>query len=193
MKFAKFLLAAAAAVTLPASTMAQPGPDSRPNGRGIVVPCCTCVDGSTRTINISTGAVAWAISGPGASGNAVALSHPSWGSLGAPWVGPVGGAASAQAGTYTYQINVRVPRCLIGSEITVKGQFLADNSATISLGGSTSGGIYGFKSGNQGNFSATLSASQTISVVVRNEGGPSGMALKGEIVVKCPKGPERRD
>jgi hypothetical protein len=194
MKFAKIALAAALAATLPASGLAQPRePGSA--GRGLKVPCCTCVDGSIKTLNLSTGAVPWAMTGPGASGNAVGLSHPSWNAVsGASWVGPTGGASTAQAGTYTYTVRFHVPRCVIGARAIVKGQAGGDNRITVQVDGTAVGSTpgstqYGFQTANFVNFSSQPlgPGMHTLSVQVNNQSGPSGMALRGAVEVQCPK------
>lgn len=198
MRIAKIVLAAAVAVTLPAASLAQPRePGPRP-GHGLRVPCCTCVDGSIKTLTLSTGAVPWSISGPGASGNAVGLSHPAWNAVsGASWVGPTGGATTAQPGTYTYAVRFEVPRCAIGGRVVIKGQAGGDNRVTVGLDtpgnlGSTPGSTqFGFQSANFVTFNGAVSpGTHTLIVTVTNQSGPSGMALRGTVEMQCPKGAE---
>lgn len=197
MRIAKIVLAAAVAVTLPAASLAQPRePGPRP-GHGLRVPCCTCVDGSVKTLTLSTGAVPWSMSGPGASGNAVGLSHPSWNTVtGASWVGPTGGASSAQAGTFTYTVRFEVPRCAINSRAILKGELGADNKGTVMLDGNNLGSTLtptlGFKTPNFRTFSSSplTPGMHTLTVTVTNESGPSGMALRGIVEMQCPKGAE---
>lgn len=198
MKLAKFVLAAALAATLPASGLAQPR-EPGPAEKGLKVPCCTCVDGSVKTLNLSTGAVPWTMSGPGASGNAVGLSHPSWNAVsGASWVGPTGGASGAQPGTFTYAVRFYVPRCVIGAKVTIDGQLGGDNRATVGLDGpgnigATTSPLNGFQTPNFHTFSRPVTAGwHTLTVTVTNQSGPSGMALRAIVKMECPRDPELR-
>ena len=200
---AKIVLAAAAAVVLPAAVAAQPGGAMGPKGREVSVPCCTCVDGSTKTASLNTGAVPWMVSGPGVSGSttAVGTSLSAWAAIpGASWVGPSAGASGgAQAGTYTYTVRFRVPRCVIGGRVVVKGRAGGDNRVTVLLDGAPLGSTpgntqYGFHAANFVNFNGavTSAGTHTLTVQVQNEGGPTGMAAQATIEMQCPKDPEIR-
>ena len=198
---AKIVLAAAVAATLPAATLAQPGGPMTPSDRTVRVPCCTCVDGSTKTTGLSTGQVAWMVSGPGVSGNttAVATSLSAWAALsGASWVGPSATASNnAQSGTYTYTVRFIVPRCVIGGRVMLKGKAGGDNRVTVKLDGNTIGSTpgstsYGFHAANFASFNApvTTAGPHTLTVEVKNDDGPTGMAAQATVEVQCPKGTE---
>lgn len=193
---ARLVLAAAVAATLPGAGQAQPSG----NNRVVPVPCCTCVDGSVKSVALSTGAIPWTVTGPGASGgNAVGVSHAAWSPLaGASWVAPSSGSSSsAQAGTYVYTVRFQVPRCVIGGRVTIKGKAGADNRVTVKLDGATIGSTpgntnAGFQAANFASFSASVTSAgiHTLTVEVKNNEGPTGMATQAVVEMQCPKGAE---
>jgi hypothetical protein len=164
-------------------------------GNAIRIPCCRCLDGSKETIRIDTGAVPWQVSSPGSSAQqtAVGASNAAWTNLSpAKWVGPPG-APTAQ-GDYRYQVQIHLPRCIIPGQVTIKGRFAGDNSvkaffdnAQIAASGGTAN--YGFLPGSVTPFTATTNAPglHTLTFVVTNSSGPTGLAVEASITRVCPK------
>jgi len=197
----KIVLAAAVAATLPVTSLAQPGGPGKGDGP-VRVPCCTCVDGTTKSVALATGTHAWSVSGPGVSGspNAVGVSQVAgWAALaGAAWVAPSTSASSdAPAGTYTYTVRFQAPRCVIGGRMMLKGKAGGDNRVTVLLDGNQIGATpgstqYGFQAANFATFNApvTSAGTHTLTVRVDNEGGPTGMVAQATLEMQCPKGAE---
>jgi len=188
------VLAAAVAATLPAASLAQPGGPAKADSP-VKVPCCTCVDGTTKTASIATGVNTWSVTGPGASGNAVGASSSAWAPLaGAAWVGPSGNGGQ---GSYTYTVRFQVPRCVIGGRVMLKGKAGGDNRVTVLLDGNQIGATpgstqYGFHAANFATFNApvTSAGTHTLTVRVDNESGPTGMIAQAVLEMQCPKGAE---
>lgn len=198
------MLAAAAIASLSFGALAQeaarqvaPGA-GLPVGKMLVLPCCHCLGDQTK-LDLSTGSAPWMVVG---GANAVVLGTPpaAWGSLPpAKWVGiNASSGASGAAGTTTYQVSFMRPKCVIPSKsITISGQFLADNKATITASGpGVSGGsfstpaaatVYGFTNANMVPFSFTATGPGlvTLSVKVFNESGPTGLLVRAAVVKQC--------
>jgi hypothetical protein len=192
-----YYFAAAAAFTCLWSTTAAA---QRPRPRVIEVPCCRCVDGSTQTISINTGSAPWNYAPAGGTlSPAPVISQPNtaWTTALAPaqWIGP---GASAPAGNYTYNLMINVPRCIIPAQVAIVGQVAADNSEAVSVDTNTQiaqyTGIWGFQTPHILSFNApppplAPGIMHSLQVTVNNEGGASGMVVKGTIRITCPKEP----
>jgi hypothetical protein len=161
------------------------------------VPCCRCVDGSTQTININTGTAPWSYAPVGGLLAPAPIVSPligGWTTTLAPaqWIGP---GSNAPAGDYTYSLAINVPRCIIPARITISAKMAADNSEQVRVDGGPPiaqyTGIYGFVTANIVNFNVPplTPGTHALQVIVHNEGGPSGMVLKGTISITCPKDP----
>ncbi len=171
---------------------AQPSP-AIPAG-AIRVPCCRCLDGTRQTINLNTRTAPWRVSRPGSSTNqpVVPAGNVSWAPVPpAGWVGPRGNPTTV--GEYTYVLQLYVPHCTIRARVVMSGRFGADNSARLFLNSSqiaASQGTpnYGFLPASITPFTGVLIPGlNTISVIVRNSGGPTGMILQGQVAITCPR------
>ncbi len=162
-----------------------------PRGKTVTSQCCRCLDGNQQTVSINTRTAPWMV----ATGNGPAVpvstnvSNPGWSPLApAGWVGP-----PALSGTsYTYTLQIEIPKCTIGARVGLKGTFGADNSAILYLDNTqisaTSGGINGFQAPNFGSFSTVLTPGpHTLKVVVSNPHSVTGLILQGGLITQCPK------
>jgi hypothetical protein len=189
----------AAALLLFAGLALFPGPGrlgqaqaQLPPPDAVRVPCCRCVGGSQQRININTRLAHWKVSMPGSSTfqPVVPAGNPAWTPLPpAGWVGPPGNPTAV--GDYTYRLVIYVPRCVVPFQAQVTGRFAADNGAQVSLNGhpiAASQGTpnYGFLPGSVTPFSFFLgSGTYTLTFVVHNSGGPTGLIVNAGIVVTC--------
>lgn len=183
------LIAAPFTALLAAAPAAAQGP---PASKAILVPCCKCADGSVLTVDISTGAAPWRVKPPaGAPAAAVPVPSipPSWTTALAPavWIQHPAGEAD---GTYEYELRYQVQKCTIKPDVTVSGDFSADNSATLTVGGPTpvftAPGPTAYTSTFP--FSAPLPVGAgAIKVSVVNDELDTGLVLRGTITVRCPR------
>jgi hypothetical protein len=181
-----------AAVALqPAEVEAQIRPDA--TGRPAVhLPCCQCVDGRRIRVRLNTRAAPWFVRSPGSAAflPVAAAGHPAWTTALGPagWVGPQG--AGQAPGNYIYELRVVMPRCLIRPVVRVAGRFAADNSATTTIGSTTSS-TPGFGNAGIRPFGGTLAiapgGTATIRITVRNNEGPTGLIALGYIEIVCPR------
>jgi hypothetical protein len=173
---------------------AAPAAAQGPPTKAILVPCCKCADGSVQTVDISTGAAPWRVSPPsGAPAAAVPVptsSIPStWTTALAPavWVQHPAGEAD---GTFDYELRFQVQKCAIKPDVTISGQFSADNSATLTVGGPTpvftAPGSTAYTSTFPFSVPAAIGAGAIEVKVVNNE-ADTGMVLRGTITVRCPR------
>lgn len=191
----KRVFGSAAALAMMLTTASAPAPQAA-GASAVRAVCCKCVDGSQQKVSLDSRTAPWRVAtGSGAAAPVVnATPDPGWSPLApAGWVKPA--SATTSAATYTYTLTIVVPRCVIGGRVSIKGQFGADNSATLWLGttqiSATSGGINGFKAPNFGSFSTSLnSGTHVLRMVVSNAGGPTGMILSGAVITECPRSPE---
>ncbi|HET9641160.1 MAG TPA: hypothetical protein VFP12_18370 [Allosphingosinicella sp.] len=160
------------------------------------LPCCKAV-GERQAFDLSTGTAPWRVNVPTSPSFATAVpaSDPAWAPVnGADWIGPPGGWDAE--GDYTYEVRFEVPRCPVGRDITVSGNFAADNRAAIFVGPSTtpvavSQGTfdYGFLPGSITPFSATFpsagAGTYVLKAVVNNSGGVTGLAVQATVASVC--------
>lgn len=171
------------------------GQDGERRGKGIIVPCCQCIDGKLTTVDISTGTAPWT-----STTGAVAVvpsPNPAWASKPpAKWIY----TGSNAPGLYTYNLIISVPKdCIIPMEVSFKGIAFGDNNIVVKLDdrqiGTTavsSGGQanYGFRDPYGVPVSGNLSGGDhVLSVTVRNDEGPTGFLLNGALTIKCSSGP----
>jgi hypothetical protein len=171
------------------------------------VPCCRCVDGSSQTLSINTGAAPWTMTpatpsggwsgdplGRAASAAVVAApvtSHPAWTTAAAPaqWVGVQAGVP----GTYVFELPFYVPNCVIRPDLTVSGVFSADNAGVITIDtptpAFTAPGPMAYQHITAFTFSVTTPGTHVIRVTVGNNEGPTGTVVRGTITVRCPRDP----
>lgn len=198
-------------------SMTMPSPASLGSAAGAVaVGPCNCsvnlstgVDMSGNTIGQASQEVHWSLVGPGvlgrnnwngsgAYGQAV---YPGWvdptGS-GAIWIGPdTTGSGAGQPGVFIYGINFFLDFCTC-KDYVLTFYFAADNSATFSLNGTalTVPAIGSPTSFNQFNGPYTFTGPfnkgmNSLSVVVNNIGGGTGLLFAGSVDGTC-KGPDYR-
>jgi hypothetical protein len=171
---------------------AAQGPAVPPPVKQITVPCCKCVDGSTQTVSINTGATPWTMKGPtGPAVPAQVTSHVAWTTAAAPakWVGTQAG----QPGTYIFELPFYLPNCVIKASVTVAGVFSADNGAVLVVDTPSPA----FNAPPPTAFTSTFAFTKaittpglhTIRVSVKNNEGPTGTVVRGTITVRCPKDP----
>lgn len=182
---------------LGASAQAQDAARTAPN-RGITVPCCTCIDGRSQTINLNTGTAPWTST----TGSVAVIPSPNaaWASKPpAKWIY----TGSNAAGLYTYNLHIHVPKdCIIPMDVSFKGTAFGDNNIVVRLDdkqlGTTavsSGGKanYGFRDPYGVNVGSSLTAGDhVLSVTVRNDEGPTGFLFNGSLTFTCSKGPLTR-
>lgn len=160
------------------------------------VPCCRCLDGTTRTIAINSGTSPWQVSNPGAPNvfaPAVSATNVAWTQLPpARWIGPVGG--NSATGDYVYQLQIYVPRCVIPATVRIIGHFAADNRARLlhngnQIAASLGTPDYGFLPGSVTPFTVNnLTAGlHTLQLVVTNSGGPTGAVIRANVTSTCPR------
>lgn len=168
--------------------------------RSVKAVCCKCTDGSKPTASISTGTAPWrATSGPSSTALSpvVAAGNPAWTSVpGGSWVGPAG--APTQGGTYTYELRIEVPRCVISPRaLSIEGRFAADNSATVYFDNNQVAVSQGtanlaFQPAGVTPFTITgvTPGVHILKVVVNNAGSVTGLNVSGQVTTACPASPE---
>lgn len=195
---AVLLVSGASSVTASAQTGAR-GPGKPPPVKMITIPCCKCLDGSTQTVSINTGANAWTMKPPtGPAQPAPVTTHVAWttGAAPAQWVGTQSGVQ----GSYVFELRFHVPNCVIRPTIMVSGIFSADNGGVLTIDTP----MPAFNAPPPTAFQSTFPFGKqvvgpgmhTIRVTVNNLGGPVGAVVKGTITVRCPKElvvPDRSD
>jgi hypothetical protein len=109
----------------------------------------------------------------------------------AKWVGPGG---SALAGNYTYELVIKLPRCIIPAQVTISARVAADNSERVLVDGlqvAQYTGDFGFLTQNIVGFNSPPPplgpGTHAIQVIVNNESRASGVVLNGLIRIACPK------
>lgn len=166
--------------------------------------CCTCANGSQSKVDISTGVAPWRVTRPSATTSELAIGAGSNGlsiwttSLpGAQWVvapGTYAGGPPIPVGNYTYTLQYLVPQCVIGQQPVITVQFAADDSPLSRISG-TNFAAFHFVATSQTPPTHTLPASfstpgaHTLTVVVNNSSGPTGLLLKGTMTTSCPLQP----
>lgn len=161
----------------------------------IKLPCCRCLDGTATEIPIDTGVAPWRVTPPGSAYQLAAVPIPPvtghWTALLGPpavWIGAPG--APETVGDYEFELQFYVPDCLIPAGIKVTGQAAADNRADIWLDTNFTG-INVPNYADQGITSFTVPVTgpgiHRLRFVVTNDGGPTGLVVKGFIVVHCPR------
>lgn len=175
----------------PAEVDAQIRPDA--TGRpAIHLPCCQCVDGRRMRVRLNTRGAPWFVRSPGSAAflPVAAAGNAAWTTALGPagWVGPQG--AGQAPGAYIYELRVVMPRCLIRPAVRVAGRFAADNSATTTIGSTTSS-TPGFTTPAIRPFGGTLAiapgGTATIRITVRNNEGPTGLIALGYVEIVCPR------
>ncbi|OYX46863.1 MAG: hypothetical protein B7Y97_13145 [Sphingomonas sp. 32-66-10] len=175
------------------------------SGKVVDVPCCTCIGGQARPIIVSTGAATWEVAPPGSTAfvnTTLATVNQGWTATlpGAAWVGPANNTG-APAGTYTFRLRFRVPKCVIPGRVTISGRFAADNGAQVFIDGAatpiaSSGGVAtrGYQTAAITPFSQAGFAPGMHEIVVRvnNIGGPIGLLMDATIANQCSSAVETR-
>jgi hypothetical protein len=154
--------------------------------------CCRCADGRQLQVDISTGVAPWRVR-RGNAPSQPAIVHPiaAWTASLPPaqWITPPN--APEDGGDYVYELQYFVPECLIHSRFAVTGEWAVDNSGAISVdGGPPFATNAGFQTGNVASFTVppaglTLGL-HTLTVVVNNISGPTGLLLRARITTFCP-------
>lgn len=196
----RIAMTAAPALFLATSALAQVAvpPPPRPDRSVTTVPCCRCIGEATRA-NVSTGSsgAVWTVTGPGstAAAGTVPASNVAWTTTvipGAGWISPVGSPSAV--GTYSYQTRIDLRNCVIPSNVTISGRFLADNRGTLFVNGRevvSSAGTpnYGFLPGSLTTFNYALPAGTngivTIELRAQNSGGPTGIQAEVTVTRQC--------
>jgi hypothetical protein len=179
------------------SAAAQSGHGGGPTipSDAIRLPCCLCVDGTSKTFNIDTGTGAWQVATPNSSTfqPVIPAANAAWAPVPpAGWVGPAGN--NKIIGRYPYRLRFWYPpTCLIPARVTITGSFAADNSARLNIDGqfiiaSQGPTDYGFLPASVTPFSHTLAPGglHAITLTVNNAQNVTGMILQGTIWVTCP-------
>lgn len=167
--------------------------------------CCRCLGETLGPINISTGQpVPWTVNNSPTVPLPMVGGWHGWNNAppvppGSQWVGPVNGNAAAP-GTYTYRLNINVPKCVIPGSVTISGKFWADNKGTVSLTSpppssspatfstlTNTSPMHGFLTSNGQGFSYTVAApgTYTLTVTTTNESGPTGMLMDARVIKRC--------
>lgn len=159
------------------------------------LPCCRCLDGTATEIGINTGSAAWRVKSPLSQYQQPAVPIPiipgSWASLPpAVWIGAPG--APEAVGDYEFELQFYVPDCVIPAQIYATGQAAADNRAVIYMDSNTSpsGSVPGFDTNNITPFTAgpyVGAGIHRLRFVVTNDGGPTGLLVRGVIRIQCPR------
>lgn len=178
--------------------------DGPPIDGHLSLPCCRCIGDEEHTLNLSTGVagVPWSVT-PGSGPTATTLS--AWGPIsGASWIQPVSSStpdSNVPKGSNTYTVTFNVPKCVIPYEkFTLTGSYGADNGAEVHLDTNPPGSAGSctpsppatdkkcFASPQPLNWSGTLiPGPHTLNVVVKNEGGYSGLAMNAKLTGSCTK------
>lgn len=150
------------------------------------------------SLDVSTGVAAWEFAPPGSGSFAqptLSQAHPAWSSIpGALWLRP---GTAQDTGDFTYRLPFRL--CSGFTDVQLGLELLADNCAIVSVNGQQIGTTTGqcgstdpfkkiasFSTSNAALFKAGLNV---LTVVVTNQGGPTGLALHGRLQVQgglCP-------
>lgn len=179
----------------------------------VQLPCCGSVNDS-QAVNISTGVGPWRVTVPWSltSQPVVPAGDPAWVTMSDPvwspsipvsWVGaPRVPREQARhdypdpgdQGDYVYELRFNAPACQFARTITVSGNVASDNRATIYFGApgrpavASQSASEGFLAANVIPFSTTEPRAwreYLLTVVVHNDGGPTGLALQAIAVSRC--------
>lgn len=159
---------------------------------GVVIPCCTCTDGSVLTVDISTGATPWRVVAPNGTA-AWATSFAAGQSLGwtpgspARWIRH---PSFQGVGYYDYEFHISMRKCVIPARITIGGQFAADNGGSLQLDQNpriATHPVMGFRDPVTVPFTSLKQGGHVIRVRVHNQNGRTGFVLRGAITVRCPQ------
>jgi hypothetical protein len=188
----RYRIGAIIAVTgLPLAASAQ----VQPCACTISAACCQCADGTSKHVDLSTGVapwrVSWASSGP--PQQAVPAGLTAWTAAlpGAAWVGPAGPPINHTP--YTYTLNYAVPNCVIPGTTVITVQAAADDSASLVVPpgpGFSAAPHHTNPSAMPAPFtlppSFTTPGPHTLTFMVHNSVGPTGLLLKATLTTKCP-------
>jgi hypothetical protein len=196
------MLAFAFLFTTAATAMAQDlriAPVNRDRGdvRGNVATlgCCKCLGGSN-ALDLSTiPSNSWTVNaGPVSFLTSV---HPAWTLSTGParWISTVatGGTGLVAPGTYDYKLNFVVPDCSISQQVTLSGSYGGDDNIQVFLDSnpvSPACAGWCFNAAHQTaglNFTSpnVLVGNHTLTVRVKNDGGPSGMFINAKLSGTC--------
>lgn len=193
---APLILGSTIALAQAAGDAAGPGPAVR----SVKAVCCKCTDGSKQTASISTGTAPWrSTSAPSGTALApvVASGNAAWTAVpGGSWVGPAG--APSQAGSYTYELRIEVPRCVISPRaLSIEGRFAADNSAKVYFDNTqiavSQGAVnLGYQAAGVTPFTipGVTAGTHILKIVVNNAGSVTGLNVSGQVTTACPASPE---
>ncbi len=191
-----------------------PDPYTRPNGSQAIrwqvswtwnclslplLPCCQCL-GSNVTLDLSTGKGVpidplWKVNGGPAY---TTPPVPGWLTTLTPakWIQPVASptpSSNVPVGFYRYTTQFDVPMCTIPSDVQLDGKFAADNSAIVRLDGNQIAACLPntcFKTPAAPvpfSVAAILPGTHTLTIDVKNDGGPSGLVVNAQLNGKCKK------
>lgn len=171
-----------------------------PPKKWVTVPCCRCLDGKTNTISINTGSAPWRlISGPGVTtataATTVTTPNGAW-ATGSPaqWVSnTASGTAAAAAGTYVYELPIKVPNCVIPMSIKLNGKGAADNGyqAVLIAPNNTSSPIgsgavpTSFQNPSPISGALTMPGMYRLQISVTNQSLVQGLLVNAELKTQC--------
>jgi hypothetical protein len=162
-----------------------------------LVPCCPAADGSKHLVSLNTGYAVWTVRllGQTNAGPVIVMNDAAWAPMPpsqppSQWIRPAGNPTVADT-TYIYELKFTVPTCAVTGLVSISGMFRADNTGKISLDGNLLAVSPGFYLSQTKSFSASNigPGTHTLSVEVYNSGVITGMVLRGEISLSCPRGP----
>ncbi|HEX8147005.1 MAG TPA: hypothetical protein VF591_07485 [Pyrinomonadaceae bacterium] len=206
-----FLLAAASAASAQPRRLGPATPvDVRASAaaqeRVATLGCCKCL-GGTNTLDLSTvSSNRWTVNN-GAPAVFQTAVHPLWNLNPGPaaWVSTAagGGTGNVPAGIFEYRLDFFVPKCTIGQEVTLTGNYGGDDDVDVFLDDATGqavqqnpfflsrcAGGWCFntpqKSLQAQSFTRAVGPGpHTLIVKVTNSGGPSGMFVNATLNAAC--------
>jgi hypothetical protein len=157
--------------------------------------CCKCLGGSN-SLDLSTiTSNSWTVNGGPVA--FLSTTHSAWTLPTGPakWISTVatGGTGGVASGAYDYQLNFVVPACSISQQVTLSGSYGGDDNIQVFLDSnaiSPACAGWCFNAAHQPgglNFSSPNVAvgNHTLTVKVKNDGGPSGMFINAKLAGTC--------
>jgi hypothetical protein len=175
----------------------KPDPALQVQTKIATLPCCECVGKQTQ-IDISTGQSApvdplWQVNGTSAY---TTPPYPGWATTLSPakWIQPVSSptpSPGVPAAFFKYTLQFTIPKCVVPNDVSIVGNFAADNGAKVSLDGNPVASCptpYCFKTPAQPlSIQGIGPGSHTLTFEVQNEGGPSGFIVNAKLTRQCRK------
>lgn len=157
--------------------------------------CCKCLGGSN-ALDLSTiSSNSWTVNGSPVA--FLTTTHSAWTLPTGParWVSTVatGGTGGVAPGTYDYKLNFVVPNCSIAQQVTLSGSYGGDDNIQVFLDSnpiSPACAGWCFNAAHQTgglNFTSpnVTGGTHTLTVKVKNDGGPSGMFINAKLSGTC--------